>query len=64
MLIQLYSLYAKFIYYISREAQPRQNVLATAIFVSVCLSVCLSPAAFLHYCTDPDVTWENDRSAL
>ena len=23
---------------------------------SVCLSVCLSLAAFLHYCTDPDVT--------
>jgi len=29
---------------------------------SVCLSVCLFPAAFLpHYCTDPDVTWENGR---
>jgi len=25
--------------------------------VSVCLSVCLSVAACLHYCTDPDVTW-------
>jgi len=24
----------------------------------VCLSVCLSLGAFLHYCTDPDVTWE------
>jgi len=24
---------------------------------SVCLSVCLSFAAFPHYCTDPDVTW-------
>jgi len=25
--------------------------------VYVCLSVCLSAAACLHYCTDPDVTW-------
>jgi len=27
----------------------------------VCLRVCLSLAAFLHYCTDPDVTWRNGR---
>jgi len=26
-----------------------------------CLSVCLSLAAFPHYCTDPDVTSGNDR---
>ena len=26
-----------------------------------CLSVCLSVAACPHYCTDPDVTWENGR---
>ena len=25
--------------------------------VSVCLSACLSLAAFPHYCTDPDVSW-------
>jgi len=25
------------------------------------LSVCLSLAAFPHYCTDPDVTWRNGR---
>jgi len=25
--------------------------------VSVCLCVCLSLAAFPHYCTDPDVSW-------
>jgi len=25
------------------------------------ICVCLSLAAFLHYCTDPDVTWGNDR---
>ena len=28
-------------------------ILATA----VCVSICLSLAAFQHYCTDPDVTW-------
>jgi len=27
----------------------------------VCLHVCLSLAAFSHYCTDPDVTWGNGR---
>jgi len=26
-----------------------------------CLSVCLSLAAFPHYCTDPDITWKNGR---
>jgi len=25
------------------------------------LCVCVSIAAFLHYCTDPDVSWENGR---
>jgi len=30
----------------------------------VCLSVCLSAAACLHYCTDPDVTWRSDRGCL
>jgi len=28
---------------------------------SVCLFVCLSIAAWPHYCTDPDVTWGNGR---
>jgi len=28
-----------------------------------CLRVCLSLAAFPHYCTDPDVTWGNGRGA-
>jgi len=27
----------------------------------VCVSVCLSLAAFPHYCTDPDLTWGNSR---
>ena len=28
------------------------------------LCVCLSLAAFPHYCTDPDVSWENGRGAV
>jgi len=32
-------------------------ILATAI----CVSVCLSLAAFPHYCTYPDVSWRNGR---
>jgi len=31
------------------------------VSVSVCLSICLSLAAFPHYCTDPDVTWWTGR---
>ena len=27
----------------------------------VCVSVSLSTATFLHYCTDPDVTWGSGR---
>ena len=27
----------------------------------LCLSVCLSLAAFRHYCMDPDVSWGNGR---
>jgi len=26
----------------------------------ICVSVCLSTAACPHYCTHPDVTWQND----
>jgi len=36
-----------------------RNVLWSRASVSV--SVCLSAAACLHYCTDPDVTWGSDR---
>ena len=32
-------------------------ILATAI----CVAVCLSLAAFSHYCTDADVSWGNGR---
>jgi len=41
-------------HYISRESKTTRNVLR--LRASVCLSVCLSAAACLHYCTDPDVT--------
>ena len=44
-------------YYISRESQTTRNVLWSRA------SVCLSTAACLHYCTDPDVTWESGREA-
>jgi len=36
-----------------------QNVLWSA--ACVCVSVCLTMATRLHYCTDPDVTWESGR---
>jgi len=36
-------------------------IVATAVSVCVCLSVCLSLAAFPHYRKDPDVTWGNGR---
>jgi len=29
--------------------------------MSVCVCVSLSTAAYLHYCTDPDVTWGSGR---
>jgi len=32
--------------------------------MAVCVSVCLSLAAFPHYCTDPDVSWGNGRGAI
>jgi len=31
---------------------------------AVCVSVCLSLAAFPHYCTDPNVTWGVGRGCL
>jgi len=32
--------------------------------VCVCVSLCLSAAASLQYCTDPDVAWVSDRGFL
>jgi len=31
------------------------------IVSSFCVSVCVSLAAFPHYCTDPGMTWGNGR---
>ena len=44
--------------YISREALNVYWTIGHAR-LCVCLSVCLSLAAFPHYCTDLDVTWWN-----
>jgi len=48
-----------------RPAEYRWCPLVTAVCVCVCvcvcLPVCLSLAAFPHYCTDPDVTLRNGR---
>jgi len=46
--------------YISCKAWPRRNVLCI-LATAVCVSVCLSLAASPHYCMDPDVTWRNGR---
>jgi len=49
--------------YISRESKTTRNVLwsRASVCVYVCLCVCLSAAACLQYCTDPDVTWGSGR---
>jgi len=31
------------------------------VVMAVCACLCLSLAAFPHYCTDPDLTWRNGR---
>ena len=31
------------------------------VVTRVCVSVCLSTAAYLRYCTDPDVTWRSGK---
>jgi len=31
------------------------------VVTRVCVSVCLSAATCIHYCTDPDVTWGSGR---
>ena len=43
--------------YISRESKTTRNVLWSRASVCVSVCVCLSAAACLQYCTDPDVTW-------
>ena len=36
-------------------------IVVTRVCVSMCLCVCLSTAACLQYCMDPDVTWRSGR---
>ena len=47
--------------YISRESHDDAKC---TVVTRVCVSVCLSAAACLHYCTDPDVTWWSGRGRL
>ena len=35
-----------------------------SVVMAICLCVCLSLAAFQHYCTDPGVSWGNGMGAL
>jgi len=42
----------------------RRTEAKCVVVMAVCLSVCLSLAAFPQYCTDPDITWAMVRSAL
>ena len=44
-------------YYASREAYSRGEMYTGHGRLCVCLSL----AAFTHYCTDPDVSWRNGR---
>jgi len=47
--------------YTSRESHRRREMYCGHARLYVCLCVCLSAAACLHYCTDPDVTWGSGR---
>jgi len=46
-----------------RVSRRRREMYIGYARLRVCLSVCLSLAAFPHYCTDADVTWGNGRGA-
>jgi len=43
----------------SRVSRRRREMYCGHARLCVCLSVCLSAAACLHYCTDPYVTWRS-----
>jgi len=49
----------QYLCYISRVAYNRGEMYSG--HSGLCVSVCLSLAAFPHYCTDLDVTWGNGR---
>jgi len=44
-----------------RVSRRRHEMYCGHARLCVCLCVCLSAAACLHYCTDPDVTWQSGR---
>jgi len=44
-----------------RVIRRRREIYTGHAPLCVCVSVCLSFAAFPHYCTDLDVTWKNGR---
>ena len=44
-----------------RVSRRRREMYCGYARLCVCLSVCLSAAACLHHCTDPDVTWRSGR---
>ena len=44
-----------------RVSRGRREMYCGHARLCVRLSVCLSAAACLHYCTDPDVTWGSGR---
>ena len=48
--------YACLLHFVWAVAEAK-CVVVTAVYVCVCLSL----AAFQHYCTDPDVSWQNGR---
>jgi len=58
----LYSLFTQLI--TSRMSRRWHEMYCGHVHLCVCLSVCLSAAACLHYCTDPDVTWGSGRGCL
>ena len=44
-----------------RVSRRRREMYCGHTRLCVCVSVSLSAAPCVHYCTDPDVTWENGR---
>ena len=42
-------------------SRSRRKMYCGHLRLSVCLSVCLSAAACLQYCKDPDVTWQSGK---
>jgi len=55
------SVYSYFRVRRSRGEMYNRPIGHTHLHVCLCMYVCLSLAAFPHYCTDPDVTWGNGR---